>query len=154
MPSTPTRRSAAERVAQIAGAARSIALESGLGAVTLRAVAGAVGVAPALVAHYAPSMDELVADTFSRVVGDELAEVIALADGCDSAADALSAVLASLPVGHGGTFSRPMGGAVAHVAVDWLEWQLKGDRVAARTFVGENCRLCTGTDWTIERKGF
>jgi hypothetical protein len=63
------------------------------------------------------------------------------------------AVLANLPVGHGGTFSEPMGGAAAHVAVDWLEWQLKGDKVAARTFVGDNCRLCTGTDWSIERKG-
>ncbi|HEY6816991.1 MAG TPA: hypothetical protein VI168_15750 [Croceibacterium sp.] len=63
------------------------------------------------------------------------------------------AVLANLPVGHGGTFSEPMGGAVAHVAVDWLEWQLKGDKVASRTFVGENCRLCAGTDWSIERKG-
>ena len=63
-------------------------------------------------------------------------------------------VFSHLPVGHGGTFQQPMGGAVAHVAVDWLEWQLKGDKVAARTFLGENCRLCTGTDWTIERKGF
>jgi hypothetical protein len=63
-------------------------------------------------------------------------------------------VLANLPVGHGGTFSKPMGGAIAHVAVDWLEWQLKGDKVAARTFLGENCRLCSGTDWTIEKKGF
>jgi hypothetical protein len=63
------------------------------------------------------------------------------------------AVLADLPVGHGGTFSEPMGGAVAHVAVDWLEWQLKGDKVAARTFVGENCRLCSGSDWSIQRKG-
>jgi len=62
-------------------------------------------------------------------------------------------VLADLPVGHGGTFSQPMGGAVAHVAVDWLDWQLKGDRTAARTFTGENCRLCAGTDWSIERKG-
>jgi hypothetical protein len=62
-------------------------------------------------------------------------------------------VLADLPVGHGGTFGEPMGGAVAHVAVDWLEWQLRGDDVAARTFLGENCRLCIGTDWTIERKG-
>lgn len=64
------------------------------------------------------------------------------------------AVLANLPVGHGSTFSKPMGGAVAHVAVDWLEWQLKGDKSAARTFMGENCRLCSGTDWTIERKNF
>ena len=62
-------------------------------------------------------------------------------------------VLADLPVGHGGTFSQPMGGAAAHVAVDWLEWQLKGDKVAARSFLGENCRLCSGSDWTITRKG-
>lgn len=64
------------------------------------------------------------------------------------------AVLANLPVGHGSTFNKPMGGAVAHAAVDWLEWQLKGDKSAARTFLGENCRLCSGTDWAIERKGF
>jgi len=80
---------------------------------------------------------------------------IAYPNGTDDFArlNAVPAVLANLPVGHGGTFSEPMGGAVAHVAVDWLEWQLKGDKVAARTFVGDNCRLCTGTDWSIERKG-
>lgn len=80
---------------------------------------------------------------------------IAYPNGTDDFArlNAVPAVLANLPVGHGGTFSEPMGGAVAHVAVDWLEWQLKGDESAARTFVGENCRLCTGTDWSIERKG-
>ena len=63
------------------------------------------------------------------------------------------AVMADLPVGHGGTFSEPMGGAVARVAVDWLEWQLRGDKTAARTFVGENCRLCGGSGWTLETKG-
>jgi len=80
---------------------------------------------------------------------------IAYANGTDDFArlNRVPAVLANLPVGHGGTFSEPMGGAVAHVAVDWLEWQLRGDKVAARTFVGDNCRLCTGTDWSIERKG-
>ncbi len=67
---------------------------------------------------------------------------------------AVPAVLASLPVGHGGTFSKPMGGAVAHVVVDWLDWQLKGDKTAARTFLGDNCRLCSGTEWTVKRKGF
>ena len=81
---------------------------------------------------------------------------IAFPNGTDDFArlDKVPAVLVNLPVGHGGTFSQPMGGAVAHVAVDWLEWQLKGDKVAARTFLGENCRLCSGTDWSIERKGF
>jgi hypothetical protein len=80
---------------------------------------------------------------------------IAYPNGIDDFArlKSVPAVLANLPVGHGGTFSEPMGGAVAHVAVDWLEWQLKSDESAARTFVGANCRLCTGTDWSIERKG-
>lgn len=80
---------------------------------------------------------------------------VAYPNGTDDFArlNAVPVVLADLPVGHGGTFSEPMGGAVAHVAVDWLEWQLKGDTVAARTFVGANCRLCTGTDWSIQRKG-
>jgi dienelactone hydrolase len=68
--------------------------------------------------------------------------------------DQVPAVLVNLPVGHGGTFYRANGGAVAAAAVDWLEWQLRGDRTAARTFIGANCRLCSGPGWTIERKGF
>ncbi len=81
---------------------------------------------------------------------------IAFANGSDDYARLaqVPAMLANLPVGHGGTFGEPMGGAVAHVAVDWLEWQLRGDEVAARTFTGENCRLCTGTAWSLERKGW
>lgn len=81
---------------------------------------------------------------------------IAHANGTDDFArvDHVPIMLADLPVGHGGTFGQPMGGAVAHVAVDWLEWQLRGDEVAARTFTGENCRLCSGTEWTLERKGW
>lgn len=81
---------------------------------------------------------------------------IAHANGTDDYArvDHVPIMLADLPVGHGGTFGQPMGGAVAHVAVDWLEWQLRGDMAAARTFLGENCRLCTGTDWSLERKGW
>ncbi|SLK10537.1 hypothetical protein [Novosphingobium mathurense] len=79
---------------------------------------------------------------------------IAYANGVDdfSRIEKVPAILLNLPVGHGGTFFEPMGGAVAHVAVDWLEWQLRGDRSAARTFKGQNCRLCSGTDWTIEKK--
>jgi len=81
---------------------------------------------------------------------------IAWANGSDDyeKIQSVPAMLASLPVGHGGTFSKPMGGAVAHVAIDWLEWQLRGDKTAARTFLGENCRLCSGTEWTLKRKGF
>lgn len=64
-----------ERAAEILVAARSIALEAGLVAVTQRAVAARVGVAPTLITHYRSSMEQLVADTFSAVVGAELREV-------------------------------------------------------------------------------
>lgn len=96
MPSTVTRRSASERVAQISAAAQDLAREAGLSAVTLRAVATEIGVAPALVAHYVPSMDALVGDTFAAIVGDELAEVGQLARSRGTAAEALAAVLATL----------------------------------------------------------
>lgn len=82
MPQTSTagraRMSADQRRDQIAGAARELALAEGLDAVTLRAVAARVGVASGLVAHYIPSMDDLVADTFFDIVSAELDEVRAL----------------------------------------------------------------------------
>ncbi|WP_404431000.1 TetR family transcriptional regulator C-terminal domain-containing protein [Microbacterium lacus] len=72
------RRAPAQRRAQIADAARDLARDEGLSAVTMRAVATRAGVTPALVAHYAPSMDALVADTFATIVGDELDELDAM----------------------------------------------------------------------------
>jgi dienelactone hydrolase len=60
--------------------------------------------------------------------------------------------VANLPVGHGGTYNEPNGGAAAQVAVDWLNWQLRGDAAAAHRFVGEKCGLCTDAKWTLERK--
>ncbi|QEO13626.1 TetR family transcriptional regulator [Agromyces intestinalis] len=72
------RKSPAERAAEIRDAARALALEGGLVEVTLRAVARRAGVAPALVAHYEPSMDDLVAETFRSITTDELADVAAL----------------------------------------------------------------------------
>jgi hypothetical protein len=56
------------------------------------------------------------------------------------------------PTGHGGTYHEPMGGRNASIVVDWLEWQLRGDMSAARTFIGANCRLCTDPAATIEFK--
>jgi AcrR family transcriptional regulator len=69
------RKSAAERSVEIADAACTVALEHGLHAVTLRSVAAHIDVAPALVAHYEPNMDALVANTFGTIVARELAEV-------------------------------------------------------------------------------
>jgi dienelactone hydrolase len=66
--------------------------------------------------------------------------------------DHVPAVLVDLPVGHGGTFYKTNGGTVAQIVVDWLDWQLRGDRTAGRTFTGQNCRLCGRGDVTIERK--
>ncbi len=61
----------------------------------------------------------------------------------------------NMPVGHGGTFrTGTNGGTVAAASVDWLEWQLRGDKVAARSFVGVNCRLCVVPGWNMERKGW
>lgn len=62
------------------------------------------------------------------------------------------AMLASIDVGHGGTLREKDGGAVAQASVKWFEWQLRGDKAAARTFTGAECTLCTDPAWTIERK--
>lgn len=62
--------------------------------------------------------------------------------------------VANLPVGHGGTFNQPNGGAAASVAVSWLDWQLRGDTKSAKRFVGEDCSLCQDPQWSLQRKQF
>ncbi len=57
-----------------------------------------------------------------------------------------------LGVGHGGTYWEPNGGKAAAAVVAWLDWQLRGDRNAARTFVGKDCKLCTDKAWKVEKK--
>lgn len=61
-------------------------------------------------------------------------------------------MLANLNVGHGGTFGEPNGGTVAQVSVRWLDWQLRGDVTAAKTFKGADCGLCTDAQWIVEKK--
>jgi AcrR family transcriptional regulator len=77
-PRTRTRKAPAERAAEIVAAATAIAKSGGLSALTLRAVADRVGVASGLVAHYQPSMDDLVATVYTDLVEEEIAEVRAL----------------------------------------------------------------------------
>ncbi|MFJ4295552.1 TetR/AcrR family transcriptional regulator [Curtobacterium sp. NPDC089689] len=80
MPTTPPRRrlSPAERESQITETAAAVARADGLTAVTLRGVAAAVGVAPSLVAHYRPVMEDLVGETFRSIASAEVAEVAGL----------------------------------------------------------------------------
>jgi AcrR family transcriptional regulator len=75
------RKPPAERRAEIVEAARALALSDGLAAVTLRAVAGRAEVTSALIAHYEPSMDALVARTFAAIVSAEIGEIAELTAG-------------------------------------------------------------------------
>lgn len=78
------RKTPEQRRAEVHDAARSIALESGLSAVTQRAVAQRVGVAPALVTHYVSRMELLVAEVFRDIAQEELAVVRAEVDAVDA----------------------------------------------------------------------
>jgi hypothetical protein len=57
-----------------------------------------------------------------------------------------------LNVGHGGTYWEPNGGKAAAAVVAWLDWQLRHDARAAKTFVGKDCRLCTDPAWAVAKK--
>lgn len=73
-----------ERDRAILDGAVALARESGLDALTVRAVAAKVGVTPALVAHYRPVMDAFVAEVFGHIVSAERDEVLgAFAPGAD-----------------------------------------------------------------------
>ena len=54
-------------------------------------------------------------------------------------------------MGHGGTYREPHGGEFSIVALAWLQWQLKGDKQAAKMFKGKKCLLAKRKDWTIEK---
>ena len=61
------------------------------------------------------------------------------------------ACVANFPVGHGGTYRQPHGGEFSVVALAWLQWQLKGDKKAAKMFKGKNCELSKRQGWTLEK---
>ncbi|WIB77537.1 TetR family transcriptional regulator C-terminal domain-containing protein [Curtobacterium sp. MCPF17_002] len=98
MPTTPARRrlSPAEREAQITAAAIAVARADGLAGVTLRGVAAAIGVAPSLVAHYRPAMEDLVGETFRTVASAEVAEVRSLVTAADGPVAQLRTLLACI----------------------------------------------------------
>lgn len=111
------RKTPAERSAEIADAARDVALEQGLYAVTLRSVAARIDVAPALVAHYEPNMDALIARTFGTVVATELAEVEALVTPLATPRERLANLLDTL-----------LDGTRDDVTVIWVEAWAMGRR--------------------------
>ena len=61
------------------------------------------------------------------------------------------AFAANYPVGHGGTYRQEHGGEFTVPALAWLQWQLKGDKEAAKLFVGADCGLADREGWTIEK---
>ncbi|TDN91720.1 TetR family transcriptional regulator [Microbacterium sp. BK668] len=84
---------------------------------TLRAVAGRVGVAPALVAHYEPNMDALVAASFCAVVSAELGEIRAAITAAATPTESLAALLRTL-----------LDGTRDDVTVVWVEAWAMGRR--------------------------
>ncbi len=54
--------------------------------------------------------------------------------------------------GHTATVDHPGGGEFANVASNWLRWQFKGDKTAAKMFVGKDCELCKNSNWDTAAK--
>lgn len=65
--------------------------------------------------------------------------------------DKVPAFAANYPVGHGGTYAKPHGGEFTVPALAWLQWQLKGDKEAAKLFQGDPCGLSQREGWITEK---
>jgi hypothetical protein len=60
--------------------------------------------------------------------------------------------VANMDVGHGGTYRQPHGGEFAKIATAWYQWQLKGDKEAAKVFMSEPAGLAKNANWRFEKK--
>lgn len=86
------------------------------------------------------------------IVGGESDVLWQEANQSFASVEGIPAALVTSDVGHGGTFDQPHGGIAARIALDWLEWQLRGDKKSASTFVGPGCGLCAMAGWEIRKK--
>ena len=79
---------------------------------------------------------------------------IAYNNGMDdfSRIDHVPVFVANMDVGHGGTYRQPHGGAYAKLATAWYQWQLKGDKEAAKMFTGKTPGISKVEGWTYDKK--
>jgi hypothetical protein len=59
----------------------------------------------------------------------------------------------NLDVGHGGTYMEKQGGKFGKAAVNFFNWQMKGDVAAGSLFLAPNSALTTD-GWKIETKNW
>ena len=88
----------AERREAIIEAALAVALKKGLGATTVRDVAGEMGTSSGLIHHYFDSMDEVLAAAFERAAAADLAQVTEAMDRTSDPVDRLRAFFANYSV--------------------------------------------------------
>lgn len=123
VPRPRTRKAPAERAAEIVAAATAVAREQGLSALTLRAVAERAGITSGLVAHYQPSMDDLVARVYTDLVEEEVRDV-----------ERVVAAATDAPARLGSLIDTLMDGARDELTVVWVEgWAMarRSDALAA-----------------------
>lgn len=106
-----------DRRRSIVDAARKVAIESGLVALTLKSVGKQANAASSLVAHYFPVMNDLVIETFSSLVGEELSTLQGIQDSQSSEIERMQTLVNWL-----------LGEARLEVTAVWLDALVLGRR--------------------------
>ena len=113
-----------QRERAIFDAAVGLARQSGIAGLTVRTVAAAAGVTPALVAHYRPSMDAFVSDVFGAIVAAEREDVLGAGRGASGLHARITRIVEML-----------LDGARDDVTLVWVQaWAAgaRNDELAAR----------------------
>jgi hypothetical protein len=106
-----------------------------------------------------PMMPQLTKDDLSKIHTPTLYLLggpsdIAYENGMDdfNQINHVPVFVGNLDVGHGGTYRQPHGGDFAKVTLQWLNWQLKGERRAKQFFVGKKPGITNMEDWSYKHK--